>query len=45
MAGNKIFPKAVPQRKRLDAGFPPRRSPGSRPGMHVGFVVDQAALV
>jgi hypothetical protein len=39
----KIHKKAVPQLKRLVAGFPPRR-PGFASGQHVGFVVDKAAL-
>jgi hypothetical protein len=34
---------AVPYLKRLDAGFPPRRS-GFASGQHVGFVVDKVAL-
>jgi hypothetical protein len=34
---------AVPQLKRLVAGFPPRR-PEFAPEQHVGFVVDKAAL-
>jgi hypothetical protein len=34
---------AVPQFKRLVAGFPTRR-PGFASGQHVGFVVDKAAL-
>jgi hypothetical protein len=33
----------VPQLKRLDAGFPPRRT-GFASGLHVGFVMDKAAL-
>jgi hypothetical protein len=37
------FMEAVPQLKRLDAGFPPRR-PGFASGQHVEFVVDKAAL-
>jgi hypothetical protein len=35
--------KAMPQLKRLVAGFPPRW-PGFASGQHVGFVVDKAAL-
>jgi hypothetical protein len=34
---------AVPQLKRLAAGFPPRR-PGFASGQHVDFVVDKAVL-
>jgi hypothetical protein len=35
--------EAVPQLRRLDAGFPPQR-PGFGSGQHVGFVVDKAVL-
>jgi hypothetical protein len=35
--------QAVPQLKRLVAGFSPRR-PGFPSGQRVGFVVDKAAL-
>jgi hypothetical protein len=38
-----LFDIAVPQLKRLDTGFPPRR-PRFASRQHVGFVVDEAAL-
>jgi hypothetical protein len=39
-----LYMRAVPQLKRLVAGFPPQR-PGFEPGSgHVGFGVDKVAL-
>jgi hypothetical protein len=43
VCGLNIWRMAVPQIKRLVAGFPPRR-PGFASMQHVGFVVDIAAL-